>query len=85
MRQIIMNSTIKSIRYIPQDITINKSEKFDFAVEDESFIFEGANHFTGMEWWNKSGSCPYPIRFHVEISQLLFGQGDDPSDPQPIL
>lgn len=85
MRQIIMNSTTKSIRYILQDITVNKSEKFDFAVEDESFIFEGANHFTGIEWWNKSGNCPYPIRFHVEISQLLFGQGDDPSDPQSIL
>jgi hypothetical protein len=84
MRQIIMNSATKSITYILKDITVNKSEKFDFTMEDRSFIFEGANHFTGIEWWNKSGNFPYPIRFHVEISQLLFGQGDDPSDPQSI-
>lgn len=84
MRQIIMNSSANSITYILKDITVNKSERFDFVIEERPFIFEASNHFTGIEWWNKSGNFPYQIRFHVKISQLLFGQGDDPSDPQSI-
>jgi len=36
------------------------------------FVFEVQNHFTGIEWWNKVGNFPYAIRYHVEVSQLMF-------------
>jgi hypothetical protein len=49
------------------------------------FVFEGQNHFTGIEWWNKIGNFPYPIRYHVEISQLMYGIGDNPSDSESII
>ena len=34
----------------------------------KEFVFEGQNHFTGIEWWNKMGNFPYSIRYQVEIS-----------------
>jgi hypothetical protein len=34
------------------------------------------NQFTGIEWWNKIGSFPYPIRYQVEFSQIMFGYED---------
>jgi hypothetical protein len=50
------------------------------------FIFEGQNHFTGIEWWNKMGNFPYPIRYHVEVSQLMYGMSDNnPSDSESII
>jgi hypothetical protein len=53
------------------------------------FAFEASNHFTGIEWWNKIGNFPYQIRYHVQISQLMYGLSDDdnnnPSDSESIV
>jgi hypothetical protein len=59
---------------------------FDLLLNTE-FSFEGLNQFTGIEWWNKIGNFPFPIRYQVEISQLLYGICDDPSsaDSQSII
>jgi len=51
---------------------------------NRDFVFEGLNHFTGIEWWNKMGNFPYPTRYLVEISQLEYGLADDPSDLESI-
>ena len=51
----------------------------------EGFVFEGQNHFTGIEWWNKIGDFPYPIRYHVEVSQLMYGMSGNPSDSESII
>jgi hypothetical protein len=52
-----------------------------------SFAFEASNHFTGIEWWNKTGNFPYQIRYHVQISQLMCGLSDNnnPSDSESIV
>jgi hypothetical protein len=88
-RHIIMNQAKSVIGYILTDKTANHTELFEFPVNSYSntktfkFDFEALNQFTGIEWWNKIGSLPYPIRYHVEVSQLLYGLGC--SDPDSIL
>jgi hypothetical protein len=46
--------------------------------------FESYKHFTGIEWWNKSNTVPFPARYQVQFSMLsytnqhpdLSGKGD---------
>jgi hypothetical protein len=84
LRQIIMSPTTRSIIYLLKDINMQKSERFVLSITAKEFIFEGLNHFTGIEWWNKVDNFPYEIRFDVEISQLLYGKNDNSSDPELI-
>jgi hypothetical protein len=92
-RQIILNQAKSVISYILTDKTANQTELFELQVNNEinktkksRFDFEAINQFTGIEWWNKVGSLPYPIRYHAEISQLLYGLNDvGYSDPNSIL
>ena len=35
---------------------------------------QGSMHFTGIEWWNKVGSIPYPIKYQVEVSFLQYAR-----------
>ena len=87
LRQIIMNSQRQSISYLLEDRNTKQTERFDLSLLKigEEFVFEGQNHFTGIEWWNKIGNFSYPIRYHVEVSQLMYGIGDNPSDFESIL
>src|SRR6187200_3558223 len=75
LRQIIMNLQKQSISYLLEDRNTKQTERFDLSLLKigEEFVFEGQNHFTGIEWWNKIGNFPYPMRYHVEISQLTYG------------
>ena len=84
LRQIIMNSQKNSIEYIIEDQITKQTERFDMS-PGMRFRFKAQNHFTGVEWWNRSGNIPYPIRYHVEISQLMYGLSDNPSDPESIV
>ena len=84
LRQIIMNSQKRSVSYILEDQNTKQTERFDLSVNPE-FVFEGQNHFTGIEWWNKMGNFPYSIRYQVEISQLVYGISDKPSDLDSII
>jgi hypothetical protein len=92
-RQIILNQAKSVISYILTDKTVNHTELFELPVNNDinkskksRFDFEALNQFTGIEWWNKVVSLPYPIRYHAEISQLLYGLNDvGHSDPNSIL
>jgi hypothetical protein len=33
-------------------------------------------HFTGIEWWNKVDTYPYPIRYHAVVLLLRYAQND---------
>jgi hypothetical protein len=61
-----------------QDKNTNQIERYDLQLEEHSLSFKyyGSNHFTGVEWWNRVGNYPYPIRYIVEYSQLMFGATD---------
>jgi hypothetical protein len=91
LRQIIMNSQKEAISYILEDRNTKQTERFDLRLnigKELSFAFEASNHFTGIEWWNKIGNFPYQIRYHVQISQLMYGLSDsnnNPSDSESIV
>ena len=83
LRQIILNSSEQCISYILQDQNNIQTERFDLHLRGQSFGYEASNQFTGIEWWNRIGNYPYPIRYTVEFSQLMFGLGD-PTDKESI-
>jgi hypothetical protein len=88
LRQIVLSPYKKSIIYILEDQNTKETERFDLLVDNNSrgfALFEAQNHFTGIEWWNKIGNFPYPIRYHVQISQLMFGLSDNPSDSESVI
>jgi len=90
LRQIIMNSQKKCISYLLEDNNTKQKERFDLHLNSGRellFAFEASNQFTGIEWWNKVGSYPYHIRYHVQISQLMYGLSDsyNPSDSESIV
>jgi hypothetical protein len=86
IRQIIMNSQKECISYLLEDQNTKQTERFDLLLNiGKEFVLEGQNHFTGIEWWNKIGNFPYPIRYYVEISQLMYGLSDNTSDSESII
>jgi hypothetical protein len=85
-RQIIINHQKQSIIYILEDQDTKQIERFDLSLLNiRDFVFEGKNHFTGIEWWNKMGNFPYSIKYSIEISQLMYGLCDNPLDSESII
>jgi hypothetical protein len=74
LRQILMQRETGSIEYSASDLDSGASETFRFEVPAAMISFQGSNHFTGLEWWNKAGSSPFPIRYKVEVSNLKYGR-----------
>jgi hypothetical protein len=79
-----MNSVKQSINYILEDQNRKRIERFDLLL-DSGIIFEAQSHFTGIEWWNRVNNFPYPIRYHVEISRLMFGLSYNSLDPESLI
>jgi hypothetical protein len=83
-----MNSKKECISYLLEDRNTKQTERFDLYLnsrEELLFAFEVSNLFTGIEWWNKTGNFPYPIRYSVEVSQLMYGLSDNPSDSESMI
>ena len=73
LRQIIMNSQKECISYLVADRNTKQTESFHLPSNIAGeFAFEASNLFTGIEWWNKTGNFPYPIRYEVEVSQNMY-------------
>ena len=70
-RQIIFRKQSQSIEYVLTDRTAGHSEKF--VLKASGIAFEGKSHFTGVEWWNKVASETFPVRYRVDISELMCG------------
>ncbi len=64
-----------------KDLNSNENEKFSLKVDREQFTFQFHQSFTGVEWWNRIAHSPYPIRYEIEISNLMYGYNDDLDDP----
>ncbi len=79
LREIILHKHDYSIEYRLTDLNGNNAiEQFVFQLnksESRSMSFQGSNHFTGVEWWNKDGNSPFPIRYKIEFSNLRYAQG----------
>jgi hypothetical protein len=84
LRRIVMRRDKKAIEYSVTDTTEQETEEFVFNVQqdDKALSYVGRDHFSGLEWWNKSGNAPFPVRYKVEIGNLMHGQksGDDWSE-----
>jgi hypothetical protein len=76
LRMIYLDKENNQIDFILTDQTVNKSERFNLDIKDTNFDYKTSNQFTGIEWWNKMNSFIYPIRYQIEISQLMFGIED---------
>jgi hypothetical protein len=79
---IIMDKKNGRIRYMLTEKSTNISETYDFF--PSNFEFLGTNQFTGLEWWNKIGYNPYPVRYQAEIFQIMFGLSDSSNKPESI-
>ncbi|MHB8547058.1 MAG: hypothetical protein ACYDAJ_09870 [Nitrosotalea sp.] len=80
LRQIIMESAKRRVTYHLKDNTTGETDSFFLQMDDNFFDFLIVRHFTGLEWHNKAGNTPYPVRFEAEISHISYGINDDPSD-----
>jgi hypothetical protein len=76
LRIIYLDNKNAQINFILTDQTNNKSERFNLDIKKTNFDYKALNQFTGIEWWNKTGSFIYPVRYQIEISQLMFGIED---------
>jgi hypothetical protein len=84
LRQIVLEISKHRIEYRLMDEITGQDESFFFDVDPTSFDFSISKHFTGLEWHNRVGDTPYPIRFSVEISHLAYGINDDLTDLQSV-
>ena len=83
-REIIVDPKDRIIDYNLNDITNGRQESFQLhknnvkhpSINLEEIEFEGSMHFTGIEWWNKVDTYPYPIRYHAEVLLLRYAQND---------
>jgi hypothetical protein len=86
-RKIIVDPTDHAIYYHLSDLQSEEHESFQLHQGNikhpfiglESITLEGSRQFSGMEWWNKVSTHPYPIRYQVQISLLKYAQGDSSS------
>jgi hypothetical protein len=78
LREIILHKHDNSIKYSLTDLNgTNVIEQFVSQLnkaESRNMSFQGSNQFTGIEWWNKDGNSPFPIRYEIEFSNLRYGQ-----------
>jgi len=77
LRQIVLESSKQRISYHLKDENSSQTDSFVFEVDENSFDFSISKHFTGLEWHNRVGNTPYPVRYEVEISNLAYGIHDN--------
>jgi hypothetical protein len=89
------NNYLRLIRFDKLKLTIEyKLKNLNTGIDEifilnlssnSSFSYQFSTCFTGIEWWNKIDKRPYPIRFKIEISNLMYGYNDDPDDPNSVI
>jgi hypothetical protein len=85
-RQIKFDKPNLSIEYYLKNLNTEIDETIVLNLTDEgSFSYRFSNCFSGIEWWNKIDNMPYPIKFGIEISSLMYGYNDNPDDSASII
>lgn len=84
-REIWFKESESKIQYILRDLVTNVIESFDLLIDKRIFGYQFYQCFTGAEWWNRIRNCPYPLRFEVFVSMLMYGYNDDPLDPTSMI
>jgi hypothetical protein len=83
-RKIFVDPTDHVIYYHLSDIQSKEHESFKLHegnirhpfIELRSITLEGSRQFSGIEWWNKISTHPYPIRYQVQISLLKYARDE---------
>jgi hypothetical protein len=78
LREIIMNKGDSLIEYRLTDLNERKTEEYNLKIDnvEHNLCYRASNQFTGLEWWNKVDSFPFPIRHSIEITNLKFAYYD---------
>ena len=84
-REIKFHEKDSKIEYHLQDLLSDSYEVFSLSVDKRAFVYQFHQSFTGTEWWNRIENCPYPIRFEVTVSNLMYYYNDNPSDPDSLI
>lgn len=84
-REIWFKESESIIQYILRDLVTDSEEAFDFLVDKEQFVYQFSQCFTGAEWWNRIRNCPFPIRYEVFVSNLMYGYNDDLRDTNSMI
>ncbi|HXS59184.1 MAG TPA: hypothetical protein VN703_00030 [Candidatus Sulfopaludibacter sp.] len=86
LRQIKFNKLNSSLEYYLKNLNTQTDEIYTFILQpDLLFSFQFSTCFTGIEWWNKIENKPYPIKYKIEISELMYGFNDNPYDTNSIV
>ena len=86
LRQIKFDKSKLSIEYYLKNLHTEIDETFVLDLTAErSFSYHFSSCFSGIEWWNKIDNRPYPVRFGIEISNLMYGYNDNPDDSESII
>lgn len=103
VREITVHSLDRVINYELTDLVTGQLETFKLTSSNlkaekpneqtelkeifDQIEFQGADHFTGIEWWDMTGNLdpsPYPIRYQATVALLQYGK-DNSSDSGPII
>ena len=74
LRQIIMEPSKQRIAYHLKYEISGQIDSFFYDIDKNSFNFSISKHFTGLEWHNRVGDAPYPIRYEIVSLFILFGE-----------
>ncbi|HKO64312.1 MAG TPA: hypothetical protein VJU13_03865, partial [Candidatus Nitrosocosmicus sp.] len=80
-RQINFLDRDSTLEFYLKDLNSNEDEKFSLRVDQKQFAFQFHQCFTGVEWWNRINYSTYPIRYEIEVSNLMYGFNDNLYDP----
>jgi hypothetical protein len=84
-REIWFKESESKIQFILKDLVTNAVETFDLQINEGIFGYQFNQCFTGAEWWNRIRNCPYPLRFEVFVSKLMYGYNDNSLDSSSMI
>jgi hypothetical protein len=64
--------------------TVNEQQRQNLIKVIKEAKFEPYKHFTGIEWWNKIDTVPYPIRYQIQFSMLRYAHYDSSANLKEI-
>jgi len=64
--------------------TVNEQQRQALIKAINEVKFEPYKHFTGIEWWNRVNTVPYPVRYQIQLSMLRYAPYDSSADSEEI-
>lgn len=84
-REIRFKENESIVEFFLMDLETNIEETFSLDIDPKIFKYRFHQCFSGVEWWNKIQYNPFPLRYEVYVSNLMYGYNDDSSDPSSII